>query len=263
MTKLAPQGDTSSVVGASQPAKPRQRARRALLVVAALTLALHWLPVPIWLHWPILLGSTLAHELGHGLAALLLGGSFESLALFADGSGVASYRGHFNAVQGALIAAAGLLGPPLAASLLLLAARHERSSRIALILCALCCALLVLLWAGNLLTLFYAGVLGLGLAALALRGGPDLLQWSSLFLAVQLGLASFSRADYLFTAVAQTDAGPMPSDVAQIQAALWFPYWFWGALLALLTVAMLLLASWRFLRTLAVGDVDPLRSIRR
>ena len=35
------------------------------------------------------------------------------------------------------------------------------------------------------------------------------------------------------------------------------------ALLALLTVAMLLLASWRFLRTLAVGDVDPLRSIRR
>ncbi|MBN8428385.1 MAG: M50 family metallopeptidase [Xanthomonadales bacterium] len=254
MTKLAPQGDTSSVIGSSAPSSARQRAFRALLVVALLTLALHWLPVPIWLHWPILLGSTLAHEFGHGLAALLLGGSFESLALFADGSGVASYRGHFNALQGALIAAAGLLGPPIAASLLLLAARHERSSRIALMGCALFCALLVLLWAGNLLTLFYAGVMGLGLAALALRGTPVVLQWSSLFIAVQLGLASFSRADYLFTAVAQTSAGPMPSDVAQIEAALWLPYWVWGAGLAVLSALLLAGSSGLFLRSLAVEE---------
>ena len=250
MTKLAPQGDTSAVIGSSAPSTSRQRALQALLVVAVLTLALHWLPVPIWLHWPILLGSTLAHEFGHGLAALLLGGDFETLTLFVDGSGVASYRGHFSAWQSAVIAAAGLLGPPLAASLLLLAGRDERSSRIALMLGALGCALLVLLWAGNLLTLFYAGVLGLGLAALALRGSPVLLQWSSLFIAVQLGLASFSRADYLFTAVAQTSAGPLPSDVAQIEAALWLPYWVWGGVLAALSALLVLWSGWRFLRSL-------------
>ena len=115
--------------------------------------------------------------------------------------------------------------------------------------CALFCALLVLLWAGNLLTLFYAGVMGLGLAALALRGTPDVLQWSSLFIAVQLGLASFSRADYLFTAVAQTSAGPMPSDVAQIETALWLPYWVWGAGLAALSGILLSLSTWWFLRS--------------
>ena len=39
---------------------------------------------------PLVLLATLMHELGHGLAALMLGGSFAQLQLWADGSGVAS-----------------------------------------------------------------------------------------------------------------------------------------------------------------------------
>jgi hypothetical protein len=36
----------------------------------------------------------------------------------------------------------------------------------------------------------------------------------------------------------------MPSDVAQIAEALWLPYWFWGGLLAVVSVAVLVGGLW-------------------
>jgi Peptidase M50B-like len=48
------------------------------------------------------------------------------------------------------------------------------------------------------------------------------------FLAVQLALSVFSRADYLFTKTAANPSGVYPSDVLQMQYVLFLPYWFWG-----------------------------------
>ena len=60
--------------------------------------------------------STLAHELSHALAAMMLGGEVESLRLWADASGVAVHSGTYGATSRATIAAAGPLGPPLFAA---------------------------------------------------------------------------------------------------------------------------------------------------
>ena len=73
--------------------------------------------------------------------------------------------------------------------------------------------------------------------------------------AVQLALSVFSRADYLFTRVAQTATGPMPSDVARIAEALWLPYWFWGVCCGLLSALVLLVALVAYLRP-AVGEAS-------
>ncbi len=69
------------------------------------------------------------------------------------------------------------------------------------------------------------------------------------FLAVQLSLSAFSRADYLFTATAQTGAGTFPSDVAQMANSLLLPYWFWGATCGTFSILVLLAGLWLFLRS--------------
>ena len=56
-------------------------------------------------------------------------------------------------------------------------------------------------------------MLGSALLLAALRA-PRLSQTVVLLLAVQLALSVFSRSDYLFTSMALTACGPMPSDVA-------------------------------------------------
>jgi hypothetical protein len=228
----------------------RKQALTALLVAIAVTLALYWIPGIQWLSWPLLLLSTLAHELGHGIAALLLGGHFNRLIMWPDGSGVAFYAGRFGAAAQAMIAAGGLLGPPLAALGLFIAGRRSRSAHIALGVAAAFLLGVVPLWAGSLFTAAFCLVLASALGLLAWRASPAISQIVCVFLAVQLGLASFSRSDYLFTATAQTAEGPMPSDVAQIAAVLWLPYWFWGGLLACVSLALLALGAWWFARAL-------------
>src|SRR3954452_17378420 len=79
--------------------------------------------------WPLVLLSTLAHELGHGLAAALLGGRFEALRIYPDASGVATWSGYFGRVTVAVVAGAGLVGPALAAFFLLVFGRTPRGAK--------------------------------------------------------------------------------------------------------------------------------------
>ncbi len=231
------------------PLQQRQ-ASQALMIAIVATLALYWLPYVNVLSWPLLMLSTLMHELGHGLTTMLLGGKFQAMTMWADGSGVASHRGNFGAFARAAVSAGGLIGPPLAALGLFLAGRRSRSAHAALAVFSLFLLLVTVLWASGAFTVLFCLALSAVLALLAWRASPAVSQFVCVFLAVQLALASFSRADYLFTAVAQTGRGSMPSDVGQIAQALWLPYWFWGGLIAALSLAILGYGAWRFARSL-------------
>jgi hypothetical protein len=228
----------------------RRQAVTALGAAAAATLAVQWVPWLGWLGWPLLLVSTFAHELAHGLAALAAGGRFTALVLWQDGSGLAAYSGRFSSLGLAWIAAVGLLGPPLAALLLLLVGRRSASAHRALGVASGVLLLCAVVWAGSLFTIVFCLLLALLLGLLAWRASQAVSQVVCVFLAVQLALASFARSDYLFTPIARTAQGPMPSDVAQIAAALWLPYWVWGALIAAASLSLLLFGAWRFLAAL-------------
>ncbi len=75
-------------------------------------------------------------------------------------------------------------------------------------------------------------------------------------LAIQLSLSVFSRGDYLFTDVAETAGGTMPSDVARMAEALILPYWFWGGVVGLLSVLVLIIGLWSFLRSATADMAD-------
>lgn len=239
----------------------QRRSLHALLAAAGLSLALYllplWVPALVWLGWPLLLLSTLFHELGHGLTALAVGGGFEALRIYPDASGVATTLSDGSRTMLAAIAAGGPLGPPLVALLLFLAARRAGSARLALwLLCGLL-ALALPLWLRNLFGAGFVFVLLALLALLATRASARTAQVAVCFLAIELSLAAFSRADYLFTAEADTGLGTMPSDTALIAQALWLPYWFWGGAIALMSLVVLAGGLCAFVRALRTAPAPP------
>ncbi len=208
----------------------RERARLMLGVSVVVTLALYWIPYGAVLAYPLLLLSTLAHEMGHGLTAVFLGGNFQQFMMWSDGSGVATYQSRHHALGEALIAGGGLVGPAIAASILFFAARKASHARTVFLALAVLLGLLLILYVRNLFGFFFVGLLILTALLISRLAHQELAQLLLVFVAVQLALSVFSRGDYLFTEIAETGSGPMPSDVAQMANALLLPYWFWGAL---------------------------------
>ena len=92
--------------------------------------------------------------------------------------------------------------------------------------------------------------MGAVLALIGFKAKAESAQFVVVFLAVQLGLTVFSRADYLFTEYAVVDGNKMPSDVANIANSLFLPYWFWGGLIAAISVLVLGIGAFSFLRRL-------------
>ena len=233
-----------------------RRARAVLVVTIVVTGILYAVPGLRWLAWPLRLLSTLAHELGHGLAAVLVGGRFEALLMWSDGSGVATWTALTSRLSHAIIAAAGLLGPALAAAACFLLGRSPRGSRITL--CAMGGGLVLadVLVVRTLFGVLFVALLAVVMLVVALAGRPWMSQVALILMGVQLALSVFSRGDYLFTPVARTEAGSVPSDVAQIAEALLLPYWFWGGAIAALSVLILGVALVIFLRAGPAADAE-------
>ncbi|MBI1878521.1 MAG: M50 family metallopeptidase [Chloroflexi bacterium] len=81
-----------------------------------------------WLDYPFRLLLTMAHELGHGLAALLTGGEFVRFVIFPNGAGLAYTAGGWRW----LIVPAGYVGVALFGAALIALGRSHRWSRIAM-----------------------------------------------------------------------------------------------------------------------------------
>lgn len=228
-------------------AKHGAGAALALLLSVVLTLALYFAPFAGFLAWPLLWLSTLAHEMGHGLAAVLVGGDFESLELWSDGSGQAAYRGAPGRLALAAVSAGGLLGPAVFAALLFVVGRRADGSRWALAACGAGLLVAEVMVVRNVFAWTFVGALAALLLLVAIHSRGPAAQLTTVFLAVQLSLSVFSRSDYLFTDTARTAQGNSPSDVALLAQALFAPYWFWGALIAVISAAILGLGLAAFL----------------
>lgn len=83
--------------------------------------------IPI-IRYPFRLLMTFVHEFGHGIAAIITGGHFESFVINPDGSGLAYSAGGWRFI----IIPAGYLGVAVFAAVLITLGRSHRWSRIAL-----------------------------------------------------------------------------------------------------------------------------------
>ncbi len=237
---MEPISGAAHAPGLERPTRPAgQRAvdpRTVLLVSAAVTLVLYAVPYGQIIARPLVLLSTLAHEMGHGLVALLLGGKFQRLEMWLDGSGVAHLDlTGFGRLRQGLALAGGLVGPAVAAALCFALGKTGRGARACLIGLGLLLLLAEVLVVRNLFGFVFVGLVAAVCLAAGARLRPQPARWVLVFLGVQLALSVFSRADYLFA----KSAGLLPSDVLQMQQVLFLPYWFWGFACGAFAVAVL------------------------
>jgi hypothetical protein len=197
-----------------------------------ITFGFYIIPFGSFIGYPFVMLSTLVHEMGHGLTALAVGGRFESFQMWSNGSGVAQIGGFSNRFASALVSAGGLLGPACAAALGFILSRKESLARLTFTILGVFLVASEFLWVRNSFGWIFVGVLAGIYLWLAQQPKGWLAQAALVFFSLQLSLSVFSRADYLFTPLAHTSAGVMPSDVAQIADALFLPYWFWGGVCA-------------------------------
>lgn len=228
----------------------RRRTKQALVLSIIVTGALYLVPFGNLVAYPLMLLSTLVHELGHGIAGMLVGGSFERFVMFADGSGVAHTLGVAPGVPRALVAAGGLVGPAVLAGLGFALARRPGGAATFVGLLGLAFLAVDALFVRNLFGIVFTAIVGLGLCWAAFGATRATAQLTLVFLSVQLALSVFSRGDYLFTDSAQTGAGVMPSDTANIATALGGPYWAWGLACGAFSIVVLLAGAWWFSRAL-------------
>ncbi len=242
---------------APRPSPPRPTreqlagsARWALIITALVTIAVYVTPGLQLIAVPLLYLSTLVHEMGHGVGALLAGEEWREFRLFADGSGYAiTTRG--SDFDSSLIAAAGLVGPAVAAAVFMVMGRRARLARWGLAAAGAFFAVSLVLWVRGGFGIAFVALIAGTCLFVAIRASAETARLVLLFFATQLALSVYSRGDYLFEDYVDgqmSDGKRVASDVQSMADALGMTYWFWGLVCAAFSAAVLAGAVWLYVR---------------
>ena len=226
----------------------KNKTRWFLISSVVVTAALYVIPFGRILAYPLILMSTLVHEMGHGLSALAVGAHFKAFHMWSDGSGVAYIQGNTTRLGQAIISAGGLVGPAVVAALCFIVAKKEPLARLSLTVLGALLLISEFLFVRNMFGWIFVGALSAVFLWVAQQNRSWLAQTTLVFVGLQLSLSVFSRMDYLFMPTAQTAQGNMPSDVSQIADALFLPYWFWGGVCTLFSLSVLFLGIRSYVR---------------
>lgn len=231
-----------SVGYTSRMANPNSR--RALLTAALIVLALERLvPFGRTILFPFTLLATWVHEMGHGMAALLVGGRFDRLQIFADASGLA----HTAVTAGwrdAFVSAGGLLGPPLVGAFTLAFARGPRRATMLLFVFAFALLSSAAIWVRSAVGLISMTPLAIVFALVAWRASGERRLLAMQLMGVLLALDTVTGIDYLFTSNVRIAGQDLPSDITTLARALGGPTLLWGLVLAAISFALLLGGLW-------------------
>lgn len=186
--------------------------------------------------------------MGHGLTALLVGGTFEHLEIYENGGGVAysNLGGTYLPVNiaSALMAAGGLFGPVITGSILIASAKYHKSSMIVLRLLVGLMLLSLFLWIrsfwGIVVMSGYVAVL-IGITLLKSR---KLEVITILFLGIQSVLSTYLQLNYLFIKQFERNGTIQVSDTQAIANNTFGTYWMWAIIIAIISGYLL----WKSIR---------------
>lgn len=224
-----------------------------LLIATVITIALWFIPYADYLVYPIRLFVTFIHEGSHVLAALLTGGSVESLTVSPDTSGLVMFR-YNNALSQLITSSAGYLGSTAFGVLLLVLIRRAYSARIVLAGSAIFVGLMTLLFGllapiwnifsanvsfgGVIFTVASGTILTLSLLTIAKYASARTAQFAMSFLAVQCILNALSDLKTVFYA-SSPFASPMQTDAMNMANATGLPAIAWVVIWIGISVLMI------------------------
>lgn len=234
----------------------RPQLLRVFGVAVALSVVLGFVPGGGYVIYPFRLFATWAHEMGHGLGAILTGNRFDQLELYRNLGGVA-FIGGVDGVSQVIVSSLGLIGPAILGALVMIAGSRPRSAHY--VLGALTAAVVISLVFFVRNTFGFVAMSAIAVVfGLAARFASPLMRVAlAQLVAVQLALSAWSSRDYLFISGFERDGQRFDSDTQNIADAWFLPHWFWGTLLGGLSVAILAAAFWMaWLRPTATSTSD-------
>ncbi len=174
------------------------------------------------------------------LSALAIGGHFLRLEIFANASGLA----HSSVAPGwrdGVVAAGGLLAPPLVGALTLALVRGPRRARLFLLALSAALVASLLIWVRTTTGWIAMPLVALLAGALAWRSTPS----HRLFATQLVGLCRFCASGYdrahrlsVPRAHVRIDGADLDSDISAVAHAFGGNYLLWGALLATLSLLL-------------------------
>lgn len=228
----------------------RPTSRGALLLAVAVSVVVGaFVPFGDVLLYPFTLLATWVHEMGHGLAALAVGGGFDRLEIFADASGLAHTTYAAGGTRQGIVSLGGLVAPPIVGAAVLALARGPRRAQGILVAFAVALVVSLAIWVRSV-----AGVVAMPLVAAAILafvrwGSPRERMFLAQFLALRLALDTMGRGmDYLFVDAAVVDGVRRTSDIASVAEGFGGPRVLWSLGVAGFCIACLalgVLAAWR------------------
>ena len=123
--------------------------------------------------------------------------------------------------------------------------RTARGAKIVLIAMSILMAAVALVWVRNAFGLAFVLSWAVVFAAVSRLRSEALAAFVVHTVGLTLCLAIFSDIDYMFSDHAIVGGQMNASDSAKMANALFLPYWFWGAAVALFSVAVMALGIWR------------------
>lgn len=220
----------------------RERLMMAFGLAIVISIVIGLVPYARTIIYPFALFATWAHEMGHGIGAIITGNDFVDLELYRSLGGQARTAGAEGLSQ-VIVSALGLVGPALLGAIVMIAGSRERTAPYVLAALSIVVLLSTLLWVRNMFgfisMLVIGAVLGLAARFVPPTGRIILTQ----LLAIQLALSAWSTRDYLFIKTFERD-GEKNSDTQNIAEELFLPYWFWGGLLGGLSLVIIGWAFW-------------------
>ena len=233
----------------SYDARPQAK---LLLVAAAISVVLWFIPFAEILTYPFRIFVTFIHEGGHAIAAVLTGNSVDSLSVAANASGE-TYTTQGGLFSQMFVSSAGYIGSMAYGALLLILIRRSIAARAVLIGSAAIILALTMIygvfkpvvaggaWSGIPFTLMAGTLLSVGLIAVAKFASARLASFFVSFLAIQLVLNALLDLKTVFF-LSSPFAPAVPTDAMNMSNATGIPAIFWAVSWITLSLGILWLA---------------------
>jgi hypothetical protein len=225
--------------------------RRALVIATLVSIIVgSFVPFGSILLYPFTLLATWVHEMGHGVTAVMVGGGFDRLEIFADASGLA-YTSHPASAHalGAWISLGGLVAPPIVGAIVLGTARGPRRAQIVLVTFAIALLASLAIWVRSIAGFVSVPIVAAVIVTFVRWGGPSERMFLAQFVGLRLALDTLGRGmDYIFTDSVTIAGLKRASDIASVAEGFGGPRILWSMIVGAFCLACVvtgLVLAWR------------------
>lgn len=211
---------------------------QSLIAAMVISVVLPRIKFGRYLLYPFALLGTWAHETGHGLAAILVGGNFKSLELYSNLGGVAYSTGTGNR-KTAFVAAGGLIGPALIGGLVILFSAREELAPWILLAIAICVAFTTIRWIRNRFGFAAMTAIAIALVGATVYAPVNINVFLGQLIGIQFSVACWNTLDYMFTKHFYNKGHLTNSDTQDMAESIGLTYWFWGSLITVINAGLL------------------------